>query len=512
MKLFFLKDDSLFKIFKTIEKIPRKKKVTIYIDSHNQFFEHERRGKQIKELIISKEIDAHFVCRSEKMKRYFEKLDLSFEYEQSHPIMRALHLAYLFLFEAKKFHLTVYAKKNYLFYLIFCIEIAVIAWVLYVFSQLVLPSATITITPSYKIEDIVYNFRYYNHSDINYLNQAKQISIPYYTGKVAYKYTMGISVSNIKYFQNPSQWEIEIINTLTTAYSLLPNTKFITDDGILFKTLEAINIPWSQNGKPWRVNVRLQAFESDEWWNVIGQRWNIKKWTRLYIRNLTNSFFLKQIYAEALADFSWWKTRSEWIVTEKDIEILSGRLLKTLYGIKQNVVRQNFTIPDAFLLLYDDLITTRVRNTVIDNNIWQPATTISWYIIAEFSYQYVLREDLLSAIQTYINQRASKNLSLIDIERNTLVLYGKTNAGSQTHIIPTKISVIRSYNFDTDVNQVINQIKNTIVWANIDEAMKILREYPEIASAEISLSPPRYYEIPQIKSRIYLNISQRNKQ
>ncbi len=38
MKFFFLKTDSLYKIFKTLEKIPAQKAVQIFIDPEHPFF------------------------------------------------------------------------------------------------------------------------------------------------------------------------------------------------------------------------------------------------------------------------------------------------------------------------------------------------------------------------------------------------------------------------------------------------------------------------------------------
>jgi hypothetical protein len=74
MKIFFLKDHSLYKIFKTLEKIPNKKNVQIYIDPEHTFFENERRGKQIQETLNKKKIEAFFITKNEKNKRFFEKL------------------------------------------------------------------------------------------------------------------------------------------------------------------------------------------------------------------------------------------------------------------------------------------------------------------------------------------------------------------------------------------------------------------------------------------------------
>jgi len=40
MKIFFLRDDSLYKIFKTIEKLPSNKTIDIHIAQGNPFFDH----------------------------------------------------------------------------------------------------------------------------------------------------------------------------------------------------------------------------------------------------------------------------------------------------------------------------------------------------------------------------------------------------------------------------------------------------------------------------------------
>jgi hypothetical protein len=74
MKLFFLKDHSLYKIFKTLEKIPNNKTIQIYIDPEHAFFDNERWGRQIQELLQKKNLNAFFVTKTEKAKYFFEKL------------------------------------------------------------------------------------------------------------------------------------------------------------------------------------------------------------------------------------------------------------------------------------------------------------------------------------------------------------------------------------------------------------------------------------------------------
>ncbi len=74
MKLFFLKEHSLYKIFKTIEKIPDNRTINVYIDPEHAFFDNERRGNQIKELLEKKHINAFFITKTEKAKYFFSHL------------------------------------------------------------------------------------------------------------------------------------------------------------------------------------------------------------------------------------------------------------------------------------------------------------------------------------------------------------------------------------------------------------------------------------------------------
>ena len=74
MKLFFLKDHSLYKIFKTLEKVPNGKTVHISIDPEHPFFDNERWGKQIQELIKQKNIHVFFITKTDASRRFFEKV------------------------------------------------------------------------------------------------------------------------------------------------------------------------------------------------------------------------------------------------------------------------------------------------------------------------------------------------------------------------------------------------------------------------------------------------------
>lgn len=221
MKLFFLKDHSLYKIFKTLEKIPTGKSVHIYIDPEHAFFDNERWGIQIKDLLIKRNLHASFVTKTEKAKNFFQKVDLPVIHQQQHKILKILNILYLFFFNIKNFHLEAYTKKNSVFYMVIGVEISFMLLILYVLSSLILPKTIIEISPATQTENIIYNFRYYPAINLTYSKEAKNLKIPYHTGFIDYKYTMSVSVDNIKHIQNPSAGTISINNTTNESYALL---------------------------------------------------------------------------------------------------------------------------------------------------------------------------------------------------------------------------------------------------------------------------------------------------
>ena len=74
MKFFFAKTDSLYKIFKSLEKIPSHRSVEIFIDPEHSLFDNEWWGQQIKDIIDKNKIDATFVTKNRKNRDYLESV------------------------------------------------------------------------------------------------------------------------------------------------------------------------------------------------------------------------------------------------------------------------------------------------------------------------------------------------------------------------------------------------------------------------------------------------------
>lgn len=508
MKLFFFADDSLYKIFKTLEKIPRWKEVEISIEPTHSLFDNEWRWKQIKDIIDKRSIRATFSTQNEKCKKFFDKIWLKTNYVETNKIMKVLRMIYLFFFNIKKFHLDTKWKKYWVF-LIFWFEILFILWILYLVYSLVIPNAKITINPSQNTETIIYNFRYYPVRDSEYLEYSKHIKIPYYTGSFQYKYDLSMNTTNIKYLQNPSIWEIKIINTTNESFTFVPKTRFITEDGRLFQTTNYVELPAWYDWLAWEKIIRVKAMEQDDNGILMWARWNIPQWTKLYIKNLKQSYFLQEIYAIAMQDFTWWSLDSEWEITAKDIDLLSGKLVTYIEQQKKNIAIQNFSNKDWILLTFPDTINYKITDINIPHEIWEKTSLINWTITAEISFIYITWSDLVAAFSEYIQQRPSEKSKFISLDQNSLTFYEDdwSSDNKWVYVVPTKIQVIQWYDFSKDINWILDEIKDHIVWDDTENARTYILQYPEISSVKLKISPRWYSNIPKLKSRIKIMVN-----
>ncbi|EKD25390.1 MAG: hypothetical protein ACD_80C00072G0003 [uncultured bacterium (gcode 4)] len=503
MKLFFLKEHSLYKIFKTIEKVPNGRTIYIYIDTEHSFFDNERRGKEIKELLQKKDLNAMFVTKTEKSKYFFSSLGLNVLHQEKHKIIKYLRLIYDFFFNIKKFHLQVYTKKNYIFYVVFGFEVIFVLVILFLLYSLILPSTNINITPTSQIESVIYNFRYYPSSDTEFQQYSRYLSVSYYTGYIDYKYDMTVSTANIKYIQHPSQGTIELINKTPKDYSFVKNTRFVTDDGRQFISLKDFSVLQGTENNPGKKVVLLQAMEQDIQWVLMGSRGNITKWTKVFIKNMTNSYYSQNIYGQVIENFSGGNLQSQWVVSVKDIGILSGKLVDAIYKQKSNIVTNNFKSPENIVLNFDSLITTEIKDIQIHNVPGEKTPLIKWSIIVRFNFNYIKKADLLSVVDKYVKQRLYDKMKLFEVDTSSIVFFKDLKQESwHVFVIPTKVDIKQSYDFAKDINGIVSDIKERTIGLTEDKAREILFSYPEISSFTIKIKPRWYTTVSKLKSRI----------
>ena len=508
MKLFFTKDDTLYKIMKAIEKLPKGKDVSLYIDYQNSFYSHPWWGKQIVSLMQERQLNYSFICKHPKAKKYFDDHDIRYEYEAPNRFLQSIHLLWMLMFNAKKFHLSVFTKKSTLSYVFVVGEIIGIWAIIYVMYQFLVPSATLLIQPAYTVEDVVYNFRYYPSGSTWYAQtewtETNYITIPFQIWSIKHSQTISVPLQWLQFLSNPSKWILEVVNTLPIKFTLKQFTRFQTSDWLSFTANESFILLPGSRQKPTRTSVQVTSLDKDDSGKIVWERWNIVNWTRLVIRNLSQSTILWAVYATATADFDWWVTKKVGLVTDEDIALVKEKLINSVtWENKKLIVKKEFNDPDGFLLPLTNLITMTWIQFEFNAVSWSSNNTIEWTINVTYRYPYVIRNNLMQWVSEYVWQRPSQTRQLISLQKNTATFYD-TYTVQEYIILPTKVSAVRWYDFDKDQGSIKEDLKRKTAWLTLEEAKKVILEYPEISSVVIKASPAWADTLPTLKSRIYI--------
>lgn len=494
---------------KAIEKLPKGKSVFLYIDHQNSFFSHPRWGKQIVSLMEERNINYVFICKHPKAKKYFEDHEMPYQYEAPNRLLHAMHLFGMLLFNAKKFHLSVFTKKSTLSYIFIIGEILGIWAIIYIMYQFLVPSATILIQPAYTVEDVVYNFRYYLGSSVSsspaaVSGESNYITIPFQIWSIKYSQSISVPLDSIQYLSNPSKGAVEVVNTLPVRFTLKQWTRFETQDKLIFTADQSFILPAGSRQNPSRVNVALTSADKDADWVLIWGKGNIGSGTRLVIKNLSQSAIIWAIYANATQDFVWWVTKKQWVVTDEDIQMVKDKLITALTGDnKIIIVKKEFNDPDWFLLPLPYAISMTGMQFSFNATSGDSVEKIDGTINVTYRYPYVIWHNLMEGVSEYVKQRPSQTRQLISLQKNTATFYDSYNIYDYI-VLPTKVSAVRWYNFEKDMSSIKEEIKRKTAWMSMKDAQKVILSYPEISSVVIKTSPARSDTLPTLKSRVYV--------
>jgi hypothetical protein len=504
MKIQFERQDSFYKITKTIEKIPDKRKVHFSIDPDNNMFANERWWQQFRELCESKELDYTIKATSSKVKHYCDRVWLISEYNLRSPLSKIRSIIYSFFFKIRDFHYYSTHQKQYLKYIIFAIEgLLVLGLAAYVYGILI-PKATITITPSYDIEDVSYNFRVVPELALdNNGYSGNAISIPYSQWTIPYHRILRTSIQSIRYSAQTARGTILLTNTSGKEYALKPFTRFITDDNLIFKTSKWITVPAQGS-----IEIELLADESDDAGKLIWIRGNIASGTVMYIRNLTESRTRKLVVGKAITDFSGGDTLARGVVTQQDINAFNALARKTINESVPQIIREWIKDKAIIPLTYKPLMSGIVTNITVDAKLGEPLLEFDGSVDANIVYHYIKQEDLNKAVNRYFAQRSTQSLRLVSIQPESLKMFDPIVVATGVYSIPMTVSTFRSYNFQSDVGGVLSQITQAIAGKSKEQARQQILSYPDISVAKITVSPFWYQTIPSIKSRIEFKVTE----
>lgn len=410
---------------------------------------------------------------------------------------------YVFLFK-KKAKKTYKNKRNWPESHVFLL----IAWLILSFSlfsfifYFAVSKTYVYIKPELGVKTVSRNLVYSEKDNSNIFDNRNVIkTIPVIT-EASLDFPFHVSTIDLKSSKN-AYGKVEIFNELNVEQVFRANTRFVTEDWLIFRSEDWIKIPPStktDEGKLiiWKTEIILVADVYDNKSKIIWIRWNINSWTILTIPWL--KFNRDKVYAKTKEEFKWWLDPKVHILTQEEFDkftwIFAEKFKsKALNLLKEKIKQMNTTWWTDFQII--------PINNILKNNIGK-IEILHWVKIWDKIDEITLRSSW--SILTYVYDKNSTIFYLKSILNENILLWTEkliwvnedslriSNILSQTTDpfymkATTELDSTVSYNFEDSTNNLTRKLKNLLINTSSSEATSILLNDKHIANVKIEFSP-----------------------
>jgi hypothetical protein len=360
----------------------------------------------------------------------------------------------------------------------------------------------VTISPDFTIKTASANFLYSTADSSSVLDSRTIIPVERIEKVLSLEATYNISSYDVESVR-AARGRVDLFNEMNNEQVFRPNTRFVTSEGLVFRSSEWIKIPptRTQSGETiiGRTSATLLADGYDTRGELIGERGNIKEGSILDMPGL--KFNRDKIYAKAVAGFTWGQNPTLKLLTEAEqarfVALLSERLKsESLVALQWVISAKSATANKEFKILEvpDNLKYSTPTIEVLDNaKIGDRRSDVRLkgsITIAAYVFDRTLT---LSTLKGLLEDRLIYGTErLHDVLPETLKItsiVSRTDTPNFALKGTTELSATISYNFEDDANAQTRRLKNMITGKPVDQAISLLLNNQSIAKARIRLTP-----------------------
>lgn len=396
--------------------------------------------------------------------------------------------------------LPTFRKNNFQIILIIAGLITSFVLLLFIFN-FAISKSIIKISPEVSVRPVTANIIYRAEWMTGSVLENRD-TIPLKKIELPVETSMKFKVTSID--QNSAQnakWVVTIYNELNVSQELRPQTRFVTADGLVFRTTGWAKIPASRslNGitEMGILEIEVEADIKDESGKLTGARGNIAAGTDLSIPGL--KFNRDKVYAKAKDNFFGGADPSVHVLTADELENFKKTISEKLQkdgkeALEQKLISDKATTGEDFAMLVVDVI----RFSPIEYEI------ISGQKIGDSTEEIELKaKNIISA--TTMDRKATINYLTTIFRENLLKWTNKEVAihpdtlrvsnvisrnENDTEIKATlEMNTSTAYDFENINNELTQSLKKIIMWIPEEEAKKRLLEEKNINEVEIENYP-----------------------
>jgi hypothetical protein len=527
----------LSEVLEKIQKCPKNIRVILHLQEKWQYAHSLTGIKQLKDsigdkniafvtedMIAKKLIESFgievFTTMPQEAKDYKEELSpqnmfhiwktgTAFENEQSE-IIKIIHKATEDPFIKTREKLQEMTLKNKIFLSIGSVFGVVLLFFLF---SLLLPKATIKITPETKGIEVVVNSNFIK-TDTPLEEQKRSHGNNFYLSPFSFEYEDSVSypvISKVFEGQN-AKGIVTLYNNFTESITLKKGTRLTTKENLVFFTSHYVRIParylkTEEDGSsalvPGSAKVEVIANEFDLLQEVIGARGNISP-TLFSIPGLT-SYMQKFIWGENENAFTGGTTRFRTEVQEIDIVSAKNHLTLLLENevqekLKKMVAEKSTELqtPIEFLPLKDGIF-TEILSLETDDVLGQNINEFFVRGKMRVSAYVFLKEDFSHFMEEHLLKRKDPDMKINTINWSGITYRKFEETPAEIRIA---VSLQGRQSFQILGTELEKTLKNTLRGMDSKKAVKLLHNHEQISKASISLFPPVKKKLPLLVKRI----------
>jgi hypothetical protein len=312
--------------------------------------------------------------------------------------------------------------------------------------------------------------------------------------------------------------EMTVINRSTETYSLRSQTRITNNAGMLFYLLDPISIDPGEE-----ITVRVESADMDLYGEVIGERGNLAAGLRWDFPGLTQEE-RQLVYAENRAPLQGGMTSFRTLLHEQDLAVAQKQLEQELLATAKQLVEEEKLLHNSKnehssleILYYDELTTSQYHDFVLPNEfLGQQVTSIPidgalTYTAYAYDAQKIL-ELLRRELVTHVGEGKQLLADTIGLDR--LVAHVIDYADDLSWIkLTVDLSGTEQYVLDPlspTGARFSKHVRELVAGLSRADALRILRNLPEVDNAQIHIWPPWNSALPHIPSHISIETLKRS--
>lgn len=304
--------------------------------------------------------------------------------------------------------------------------------------------------------------------------------------------------------------DLKIANASSTPVSLRTGTRFQNQAGMVFRSLGPVTIPAGGS-----ADMRVKADDVDAYDQIIGQRGNVPAGVEWQVPGLDQSLRALVTAVNPLAA-SGGTTAYKSVLTNQDLEIARKRLEQELLANAKRLVDEQIDLSNGEnpergtrLLRYAELTKLTYTGFVVPTQfVGQETASVPIeggivYVAHAYDAQSILGF-LRAELRSHVRQ--GKRLLEDRLDDESLVVHVIDYSDDLSWIkLTVDLSGTEEYVLDPltpDGALFAKRVRDQVAGLTVDEALRIVRNMPEVETARVSMWPPWRRRLPEIPAHI----------